>query len=116
MDWSEIKEYGKSWTIECGGQIEGDLSAFDELFKLVEPKHMINICGEVGINYHKLKQLGAKFYTKKIKGKQYARPFYLNMYSMEREVEIFYTKQSETDEGYSFEVTFQGCGWPESET
>ena len=109
MDWNESIS-GKEWTIECGGSIEGDLSGLDQLFKLGKPKHLITFVGEVGINYYMLKQLGATFYMKKIKGKQYARPFYLNMYSMDREAELLESKEDRAGNDYTFTATFQGIG------
>lgn len=102
----------KEWTIECGGQIEGEFSGLDQLFKIGKPRHMITFTGEVGSNYYMLKELGAKFSRVKIKGKQYARSFYLDMYSMDREVEILDTKEYKTGEDYTFEATFQGIGTP----
>lgn len=111
MDWNESVS-GKEWTIECGGQIEGEFEGLDKLFKLGKPKHMITFTGEVGQNYDMLKKCGATFSRIKIKGKQYARPFYLNMYSFEREAEILDTKEYKTGEDYTFEATFQGIGLP----
>lgn len=114
MDWNQYTPY-KEWTIECGGEIEGDLSVLNQLFKLGKPRHAIKFTGEVGPDYHFLKKCGATFSRVKIKGKQYARPFYLNMYSMEREVEILDTKEYKTGEDYTFEATFQGIGSPLSD-